>query len=255
MTTTPMLSVVIPFYNEASCLEAVCLEVHEALRRDFAGDWELIMVDDGSSDATPELIDTLSQRYPELRAIHLYPNSGQSAALEAGFTASRGRLIATLDGDGQNDPADLRVLIEAMTSRQVDMMCGIRIRRADNRVRRISSRIANRVRASLLHDHISDVGCAIRVFHRRCLGHLCFFRNAHRFFPALVQMQGLSVAEMPVKHRPRFSGASKYGGGIHSRLWVGLADLAGVWWLRRRALHYAATEATKNNQAGQFSHE
>lgn len=253
MTTIPALSVVIPFYNEATCLEAVCLEVREVLRRDFGGDWELIMVDDGSTDSTPELIDTLSQRYPGLRAIHLHPNSGQSAALEAGLSASRGRLIATLDGDGQNDPADIRVLIEAMTSRRVDMMCGIRTRRADNRVRRISSRVANRVRASLLHDHISDVGCAIRVFRRHCLTHLCFFRNAHRFFPALVQMQGLTVAEMPVQHRPRHSGKSKYGGGIRSRLWVGLADLAGVWWLRRRAFHYRASEAGKNNQPGQLT--
>ena len=111
------------------------------------------------------------------------------------------------------------------------------------------------MRASLLDDHISDVGCAIRVFHRRCLAHLCFFRNAHRFFPALVQMQGLRVAEMKVNHRPRFSGASKYGGGIRSRLWVGLADLAGVWWLRRRAFHYQITETEKNNPSGHFAHE
>lgn len=254
MTTNPTLSVVIPFYNEASCLESVCLEVREALRRDFANDWELIMVDDGSSDATPVLMDTLAQQYAELRAIHLHPNSGQSAALEAGFTISRGSLIATLDGDGQNDPADIHLLIEAMTSRRVDMMCGVRVRRADNLVRRFSSRIANMVRTFLLQDHISDVGCAIRVFRRQCLAHLCFFRNAHRFFPALVQMQGLSVAEIPVQHRPRFSGKSKYGGGIHSRLWVGLADLAGVWWLRRRAFHYRATE-TENNPSGPLAHE
>lgn len=255
MTMAPNLSVVIPFYNEASCLETVCLEVREVLYRDFADDWELIMVDDGSSDATPALIDTLSRIYPELRAIHLSPNSGQSAALEAGLSVSRGWLLATLDGDGQNDPADIRRLVEEMTSRRIDMMCGVRVRRADNRVRRFSSRIANRVRASLLDDHISDVGCAIRVFRRQCLVHLCFFRNAHRFFPALVQMRGLLVAEMPVKHRPRFSGKSKYGGGIRSRLWVGLADLAGVWWLRRRAFHYKITETEKNKPSGHFAHE
>lgn len=254
MTTSPALSVIVTFYNEASCLEEVCLEALAVLRRDFGDDWELIMVDDGSTDTTPTLIDALVQHYPGLRAIHLHPNSGQSAALEAGFTASQGRLIATLDGDGQNDPADIRFLIEAMQLHQVDMMCGIRAHRADNRVRRISSRIANRVRSSLLRDQISDVGCAIRVFHRRCLNHLCFFRNAHRFFPALVQMQGLRVAETEVRHRPRFSGTSKYGGGIHSRLWVGLADLAGVWWLRRRAFRYHATE-TKNNRSGTLAHE
>lgn len=247
MSAMPKLSVVIPFYNEANCLTAVCLETRETLHRDFADDWELIMVDDGSSDATPTLIDTLALQYTELRALHLHPNSGQSAALEAGFAACRGELIATLDGDGQNDPADIRMLVEAMARLQVDMMCGIRARRADNWVRRISSRIANRVRAGLLHDNISDVGCSIRVFRRQCVTRLRFFRNAHRFFPALVQMQGFRVAETPVHHRQRISGESKYGGGIRSRLWVGLADLAGVWWLRKRALRYGVTEAQKQD--------
>lgn len=242
MTIPPRLSVVIPFYNEAACLQTVCLEAREQLRRDFADDWELIMVDDGSGDATPALIDELARLHSGLRAIHLHPNSGQSAALQAGFAASLGELLATLDGDGQNDPRDIRLLVEAMIRHEVDMMCGIRTRRADNWVRRVSSRIANRVRAALLQDHISDVGCSIRVFRRHCLSRLCFFRNAHRFFPALVQIQGFRVAEMPVRHRPRLSGESKYGGGIRSRLWVGLADLAGVFWLRRRALRYRVSE-------------
>jgi len=230
------LSVIIPFYNEADCVEAVCLEVMAVLQEHWANRWEMLIVDDGSTDASPSLMDGLARKYSGIRALHLQHNSGQSAALEAGFVASHGQLIATLDGDGQNDPHDLPLMIAAMREKQVDMMCGIRIQRADNRVRRISSRIANLARAAILHDHIRDVGCAIRVFHRRCLEQLCFFRNAHRFFPALVQMRGFRVAEMPVHHRPRLKGFSKYGGGIRSRLGAGLIDLAGVWWLRRRTL-------------------
>ncbi|MEJ2031712.1 MAG: glycosyltransferase family 2 protein [Deltaproteobacteria bacterium] len=236
------LSVVIPFYNEADCLEATCLEVRQVLNDRFAGEWELIMVDDGSDDATPGLLDALARQFPELRAIHLIPHSGQSAGLEAGFVAARGELIATMDGDGQNDPHDLLPMIEEMEKRGVDMMCGIRANRADNTIRKLSSRIANRVRARLLKDDIRDVGCSIRVFRCRCLDRLRFFRNAHRFFPALVQMAGFRVAEMKVRHRPRFKGKSKYGGGVNSRLWVGLADLWGVYWLRRRVFHYTAEE-------------
>lgn len=232
------LSIVIPFYNEEANVSAVCAEVEQVMARGFDGSWELVMVDDGSTDRTAAAVDALDRAHPNFHALHLYPNSGQSAALEAGFRAARGELVATLDGDGQNDPADITRLLEAMNERGVDMMCGIRVRRRDGFVRRASSRVANRVRASFLDDGITDVGCSVRVFRRDCLGRVRFFRNAHRFFPALFQLAGYRVDEMPVNHRPRLGGESKYGGGINSRLWVGIADLAGVWWLRRRALRY-----------------
>jgi dolichol-phosphate mannosyltransferase len=238
MKTPPQLSVVIPFYNEEECLESVCSEAMGVLERLLPGDWEMVLVDDGSSDATPALIDRLTHAHPQVLGLHLQPNSGQSAALEAGFGAASGELIATLDGDGQNDPEDIETLLEEMSRLQVDMMCGIRRKRADNWVRKLSSRIANRVRSAVLHDNITDVGCSLRVFRRQCLKRIRFFRNAHRFFPALFQMMGYSVAETEVSHRPRLKGSSKYGGGIQSRLWVGLADLAGVYWLRKRALLY-----------------
>jgi dolichol-phosphate mannosyltransferase len=238
MKTAPKLSVVIPFFNEEECLEAVCQEARDVLVKLIPGDWQLIMVDDGSKDNTPEIIDRLACSYPEFVALHMQPNSGQSAALEAGFAAASGELIATLDGDGQNDPRDLANLLEEMSRLKVDMMCGIRHRRADNWVRKMSSRIANRVRSAILKDNITDVGCSIRIFRRQCLERIRFFRNAHRFFPALFQMMGYSVAETGVNHRPRIKGSSKYGGGINSRLWVGLADLAGVYWLGKRALRY-----------------
>lgn len=236
------LSVVIPFFNEAESLETVCEEVRAILSTKAGLSWELVMVDDGSTDGTSAIMDRLAGMRGNFRAVHILPNSGQSAALEAGFRAARGVFIATLDGDGQNDPRDILHLFDEMNARGVDMMCGIRQKRADNFIRKMSSRIANTVRSSVLKDNITDVGCSVRVFRRSCLERIRFFRNAHRFFPALFIMAGFSVAETPVNHRAREHGTSKYGGGINSRLWVGIADLAGVFWLRKRALRYAMTE-------------
>lgn len=239
------ISIVVPFYNEEEGLEMVCEEIISMALTRFDTPWELIMINDGSSDKTPSLIDTIAQNNPNCRGLHLNPNSGQSAALEAGFSKARGEIIATLDGDGQNDPADLPELIDKMAQLNVDMLCGIRRQRADTLIRKISSRVGNGVRSRLLKDHISDVGCSLRVFRRACLSRIRFFKNAHRFFPALMIMAGYRVAETPVSHRPRLKGRSKYGLGINSRLWVGLVDLAGVWWLQQRSLRYELTE-TKN---------
>lgn len=236
------LSVVIPFYNEEESILPVCEEVREVLSALPDLTWELVMVDDGSADRTGEIMDEMVQTRNGFRAVHITPNSGQSAALQAGFDAAHGEFIATLDGDGQNDPGDIPRLLAALKEQGLDMMCGIRMRRADNFIRRISSRIANRTRSAALGDNITDVGCSLRVFRRACLHHIRFFRNAHRFFPALFIMAGYRVSEMPVSHRPRQHGTSKYGGGINSRLWVGIADLAGVFWLGRRALRYTSRE-------------
>jgi dolichol-phosphate mannosyltransferase len=237
----PILSVVVPFFDEEESIQKVCEELRQVLSTERDVTWELIMVDDGSKDRTPQLMDDLEIRYENFRALHLKPNSGQSAALEAGFGVALGEFIATLDGDGQNDPRDIPRLLNLLKVSGVDMICGVRQRRADNRIRRLSSRIANRVRSAVLKDNITDVGCSLRVFRRECIKRVRFFRNAHRFFPALFIMAGFTVAETPVNHRPRELGTSKYGGGINSRLWVGIADLAGVFWLRKRALRYTVT--------------
>jgi dolichol-phosphate mannosyltransferase len=141
-----------------------------------------------------------------------------------------------MDGDGQNDPKDFPKLLEALEMQNVDMMCGIRTNRSDTSVRRLSSRIANRFRSFMLKDNIIDIGCSIRVFRRKCLAKIILFRNAHRFFPSLFMMKGFAVSQMPVNHRPRLKGSSKYGVGINNRLWVGLVDLAGVYWLSRRVV-------------------
>jgi dolichol-phosphate mannosyltransferase len=238
----PYLSVVIPFFNEEESAVSICEEVSEVLSGYNDAGWELIMVDDGSSDNTAQILDGLSSRNKNFRALHLAPNSGQSAALHAGFTAAWGDLIATLDGDGQNDPRDIAVLIGEMNRKRVHMMCGIRLKRSDNATRRLSSRVANHVRSAILQDGITDIGCSLRVFRRECLTGIHLFRNSHRFFPALVKMAGFSVSEMPVSHRPRRFGNSRYGGGINSRLWAGIADLAGVYWMRKRSFSYKVTE-------------
>lgn len=240
--STVYLSVVIPFYNEGGNVERVCRECHDVVDAEYRGRWELVAVNDGSSDSTVEELRKLRAAMPHLRIIHLKANSGQSAALDAGFRASRGEFIATLDGDGQNDPRDIAPLLRERERRGVDMMCGIRAKRRDSFLRKASSRIANRIRSGLLHDNITDVGCSMRVFRRAGLSRFRMFRNAHRFLPALFIMNGYTVAEMPVNHRPRHTGVSKYGFGINSRLWVGIHDLIGVRWLRKRTLRYRMTE-------------
>src|ERR671927_76997 len=172
---------------------------------------------------------------------------GQSAALTAGFHVARGTWVGTLDGDGQNDPRDLDRQLAQAISQGVDMVNGVRARRHDGVVRRASSRIANSVRNRLTHETVTDVGCATRVARRAVLLQLPFFHGMHRFLPTLVKMRGFSVSEMPVNHRKRRGGRSKYG--INNRLWAGLRDLFGVRWLLSRQRVWVATEHTSAERA------
>jgi len=242
------ISVVVPFLNEQECVEAVCAEIMEVLAPIFGDRWEFIAVDDGSDDETGDVLERAAEGHTFMHVIRSQERSGQSAALKLGFMSARGEFIGTLDGDGQNDPRDLPRLLEEIKRRGVHMVSGIRVNRRDSWVRRMSGRVANRVRSSILKDNTSDVGCAVRVLKRQCLEDIHLFRNFHRFFPALFVMNGYSVAEVPVNHRPRFSGTSKYGGGIRSRLWVGLADLAGVYWLSRRVIRPRVAEVGEEDR-------
>jgi len=234
------LSVVIPAYNEAESIPLLVNEVCECL--DAALDYELIVVDDCSSDATREVLLASRRQHPRLRVLHHGSRSGQSAAICSGVQAARAPLIATLDGDGQNDPVDIMNLYRAMQRASNDLLlvAGYRRQRRDTWLKRISSRIANKVRAAILVDATPDTGCGLKVFARATFLALPQFDHMHRFLPALVRRLGGTVQSIDVRHRPRELGKSKYG--LHNRLWVGIVDLLGVWWLQRRGFHTDVTE-------------
>ncbi|MBA2481094.1 MAG: glycosyltransferase family 2 protein [Planctomycetes bacterium] len=224
----PFLSLVIPVKNEEATIPALAAEIDVA----FTGvdyPWEALWIDDGSNDRTLEILKALPKPH---RWISFDRNHGQSAAFAAGFRHARGEWIGTVDGDGQNDPADLRKQLAYALERRVDMVNGIRAQRADNLVRKISSKIGNGTRNWLTGRSVSDVGCSTRVAKRECVLELPFFHGNHRFLPTLVAMRGYTIAEIPVNHRQRAGGRSKYG--INNRLWSGLRDCFGVRWLAHR---------------------
>jgi dolichol-phosphate mannosyltransferase len=231
---TPEVSVVIPVCNEADNVEPLAREIAEALRGHTP--FEMIFVDDGSTDATAEATrHARTQGLGELRLLRHSTRSGQSAAVHSGVRAARAPWIATLDGDGQNDPRDLLHLLAARNdppNAGVLLFMGNRTTRRDTWLRRVSSRIANSVRSGLLGDGTPDTGCGIKIFHRETFLQLPAFDHMHRFLPALFQRAGSRVVSVPVNHRPRTRGRSKYG--LHNRLWVGIVDLFGVMWLKAR---------------------
>lgn len=227
------LSIVIPVRNEAENIEPLVGEIITAL--DGATSYEVIYVDDGSSDGTAAEIARLAVKLPQLRLLRHVRSCGQSAAILTGARAARSAWIATLDGDGQNDPADIPQLwrfARAAPSTPPLLVAGHRQQRQDSWSKRMASRIANRVRARLLEDATPDTGCGLKLFRRDLFLDLPAFDHMHRFLPALVLRAGGTVRSVPVNHRPRRGGASKYG--ILDRLGVGIVDLFGVWWLQRR---------------------
>jgi dolichol-phosphate mannosyltransferase len=237
------LSVVVPIKNEADNIEPLIEEIAAAL--DGAVPYEIIYVDDGSSDGSGSIVSGLAARYPALRLITHAASCGQSAAVRTGVLAARGELIATLDGDGQNDPADLPKLLAAFRSAATGplaMIAGQRVKRQDSTVKRLSSKIANRVRRAILKDDTPDTGCGIKLFSREAFLRLPYFDHMHRYLPALMKREGFAVGLQPVNHRLRLRGRSKYG--INNRLWVGIVDLAGVWWLMRRSRRPMVSETT-----------
>jgi dolichol-phosphate mannosyltransferase len=228
------VTVVIPVYNEEEAIGELLEEVFAAL--DGLRDFEVVVVDDGSADGTHDVLARARQRHgPRLRVLRHRARSGQSAAMRTGIMAAAYPWIATLDGDGQNDPADIPPLLAALREpghAQAAMICGRRHRRQDSWLKRISSRIANGVRRRLLHDDTLDTGCGLKVFRRELFLRLPWFDHMHRFLPALARREGAAVVSQDVRHRPRTRGKSKYG--VHNRLWVGIVDLIGVMWLQRR---------------------
>ncbi|HEU5247602.1 MAG TPA: glycosyltransferase family 2 protein [Candidatus Udaeobacter sp.] len=230
--SSPALSVVVPLYNEEENLPIL----QEELRVTLGGiDHEIIFIDDGSIDRTAERIETA----PNIRVIRFEKNSGQSAAIYAGVTAARGATLVVIDGDLQNDPADIPKLLAEITH-GADLVCGYRVKRRDTVVKRLTSRIANAVRSRYTRDGVRDTGCTLKAMRRECVSALLPFKGMHRFIPALVKAAGYRLVEVPVNHRPRRFGQSKYGLG--NRALRATIDMFGVRWLLSRRLTYKIRE-------------
>ena len=225
---SPAVSVIVPLFNEQENVPSLQSELRAAL----AGlDHEIIFVDDGSVDRTVEQIETA----PNVRVIRFERNTGQSAAIYAGLTAARGATVVIIDGDLQNDPADIPKLL-AEIARGADLVCGYRLKRRDTVAKRLTSRIANAVRSRYTKDGVRDTGCTLKAMRRECGSALFPFKGMHRFIPALVKAAGYRLVEVPVNHRPRRFGQSKYGLG--NRALRATIDMFGVRWLLSRRLNY-----------------
>lgn len=237
VATRPWASVVIPIKDERENLVPLTeqlVKVLESREESRSAPFELLFIDDGSSDGSSEILDGLAAQYRWVKVFHFDRNYGQSAAFDAGFKQSSGDLVMTIDGDLQNDPADIATLLPLI--HQFDLVCGWRKDRHDNLTRKISSRIANSVRSAVTGDRVHDTGCSLKLFRRAVVDKLQLFEGMHRFFPALALMHGFTVTEVPVRHYPRAHGTSKYGVG--NRLFKGLYDLVAVRWMQHRCLRY-----------------
>lgn len=239
------LSVVIPVFNECENIGPLLAEIDRAIHPGV--NYEILVVDDGSNDATADSLALLSRDNPRLRVLRHRTNRGQSAALVTGVAAAQAPWVVTLDGDGQNDPKDIERLLAACKQdgclRMDRLITGLRRQRNDSFIRRLSSRIANAIRARLLRDDCPDTGCGLKLFPRDAFLALPRFDHMHRFLPALFRSNGCRVISVDVSHRPRLHGVSKYG--VLNRLWVGIVDIMGVMWLQRRSCQAEAREVGK----------
>jgi dolichol-phosphate mannosyltransferase len=235
----PDLSVVIPVYNEEENLPWLWAELRPVLEG-LGLAFEAVFVDDGSQDRSAEIIRAFRDDDPRVRLVRLKTNAGETAATDAGFAAARGRWVVTMDADLQNDPRDIPMLLRHLD--EWDAVTGWRVNRAagDSLVRRISSGVANRVRNALSDESIQDSGCTFRAFRRECLRGLVLYRGFHRFVPTLLRMRGYRVVEVPVNHRPRRFGQSKYG--VMNRAFVAFVDLLVIRWMKSRFLRYEVAE-------------
>jgi len=228
MPSSPAISIVVPLYNE----EDNVVELQQQIDRALAGhDYELVLVDDCSTDQTVARV----QASDRVRLLCFEKNAGQSAAMHAGINAARGDIIATLDGDLQNDPADIPAML-AKLNEGFDLVCGYRAKRKDTAFKRLQSKLANAVRSRFVGDGVRDTGCTLKVMRRDCREALTLFNGMHRFIPALIGSLGYRVTEMPVNHRPRVHGVSKYGFG--NRALRATTDMFGVRWLNSRRAQY-----------------
>jgi glycosyltransferase involved in cell wall biosynthesis len=232
MSQTPDISVVVPVFDE----EGAAPDLAREIARAFAGrDFEIVFVDDNSRDGTRAALTALKAEIPQLRVLAHRANAGQSRAIRTGVMAARGAVVVTLDGDGQNDPADGPALVDALTAGppELALVGGERVKRQDSQAKKIASRFGNGVRKRLLKDTANDTGCGLKAFRREAFLRLPYFDHIHRYLPALMMREGYQVAFRPVNHRHRQTGQSKYTN--LGRLWASLSDLLGVMWLQSRA--------------------
>ena len=240
------VSIVVPVRNEAENVSPLIAEIAAAL--DARWKYEIIYVNDGSTDSTADRLAAVMRQRGNLRQIRHATSSGQSAAVRSGVRAARGAIVATLDGDGQNNPAFLPDLILAIENggERVGLVAGQRVGRKDTGFKKIQSRVANGVRNAILRDGTRDTGCGLKAFRREVFLMMPYFDGLHRFLPALMRREGYQIAYVDVIDRPRHSGVSNYG--FFDRLWIGIMDLAGVWWLiRRKKPTPVATEVISND--------
>lgn len=226
------LSCILPVFNEEACLRPLLDELEQSLHA-LGRPYEIICVDDKSSDHSLRILEESARERNELRVLRHSSNLGQSAAFASGFQAARSPVIVTMDADMQHDPADIARLLQALTP-DTAMVCGIRANRRDTRLKRFSSQTANAFRNAVVGDKVTDAGCTFRAVRREALREVVVFNGMHRFLPSILRMQGLKVVEIPINHRPRAGGTSKYG--IGNRLWRGLLDCAAMRWYAKRAL-------------------
>lgn len=238
----PYLSLVIPAYNERENIPTLLGRVNASLVQ-LHKPFEVIIVDDGSTDSTPQLLADAMKQYPWLRVIHMARNGGQSAAFEAGFEAARGEIIATIDADLQNDPEEIPRLIPLLDEKNVDMITGWRRDRQDSNFRRWQSRQANRIRNWISQETVNDSASSLKLYRAHAIKGMKLFNGAHRFFPTLVKMRGYTCYETPVKHSQRFAGTAKYG--FRNRAVRAFVDLLAVRWMKTRFLNYQANEVTQ----------
>lgn len=238
------LSIVVPIYNELENLPVLTSRIVASFDKLRLEDWEVILVDDGSTDGSEKWIRSFSQKHPRFHFIGFQSNCGQTAAIDAGFRAAKYPLIGTMDADLQNDPFDYEILLRKMKP-DVGAVCGVRTIRHDTLSKRLASKFANWIRNRVTKDTITDTGCSLKVFQKEVLREIKLFDGMHRFLPTLIKMEGYKVIEVPVGHHPRFAGKSKYSN--LARGWQALFDLMAVRWMQKRKLNYQPEQSPVSN--------
>lgn len=239
----PFYSVIIPLKNEEENIVDLIQEL-EPVMNSLKQPWELICIDDGSTDQTRQILSEYFKQKHYLRLLFFKQNYGQSSAFEAGFKTAKGKYVITLDGDRQNDPIDIPRLVELI--QDCDLVCGIRLKRKDTFIKRLTSKIANTVRNWLCQDGVQDTGCSLKVYRKECLDKIKMYHGMHRFLPALFVIEGFRIQQIPVNHRERLKGQSNYN--FLNRSFNTLSDLWAVRWMKKRHLHYKIDQALSHEQ-------